>query len=92
MGKGREYLNWLTEEEKIRWITNFTDFGLLNTDIDRFLDTKDNWMSFVCGSFYFKNTPEGEDYWIGVYNKYKKYDNLKVKKGFNNFTKQPKIM
>lgn len=92
MGKGKEYLGWLTEEERSRWIANVENVGLLTMTIDQFLETKDSWMSFVCGSFPFKDTPEGANYWVDVYYKNKKYDNLNVKKGFNKFSEQPKIL
>ena len=92
MGKGNNYLSWLTEEEQSKWIANVKSLGLITMTIEEFLNTKENWMSFICGSFPFTTTPEGADYWINIYCKYKKYDNLNVKKGFNSFNKQPKIL
>lgn len=92
MGKGKEYLKWLTEEERSKFIANIENFGLITVTVDEFLDTKDNWMSFICGSFPFNDTPEGVDYWINIYYRNKKYDNLNVKKGFNIFRGQPKIL
>jgi hypothetical protein len=91
MGNGKEYLSWLNEDERSKWINNFR-LMKFHMPMDEFLESKVNWVSFICGSFPFKDTPEGPDYWIEIYSKYKRYDNLNVKKGFNSFSKQPKII
>jgi len=91
--KGREYLNWLTEEEQSKWETNFICLNKTENDIHDFLDfNHSSWVGFIGSSFEFRKTPEGVNYWSNIYSKYRKYDNLNVKPGFNIFNKQPRIL
>ena len=91
--KGKDYFNWLNEEEQSKWVVNFNSLNKLERSIESFLEHDfGGWMGFIGTSFEFKKTPEGDSYWGEVYSKYKRYDNLKIKPGFNFFSKQPKVI
>ena len=91
--KGKDYFNWLNEEEQSKWIENYNSLNKLDTPIEDFLEEEHpNWTVFLGTSFEFRKTPEGDSYWGEVYSKYKRYDNLKVKPGFNFFSKEPKVI
>jgi len=91
--KGKDYFNWLNEEEQSKWVANFNSLNKFNYSVEEFLDLEFiSWMGFIGVSFEFRKTLEGVNYWADVYSKYRKYDNLKVKPGFNNFKTPPKIL
>jgi len=100
--KGREYFNWFTEEQQKNWLRNFYNqferdngssiniYDYYNSFMDREFS---KYYTFFFLSFDLKFSVEGQNYWLGIYNEYKKYDNLMVKPGFS-FTgsiKKPKI-
>jgi hypothetical protein len=92
---GKDYLNWLNESEKSKWIENYDSLNKLDAPIEDFLEEEHpSWTVFLGTSFEFTKTSEGNDYWGEVYHKYKKYDNINVKPGFSNFgtLSEPKIL
>jgi hypothetical protein len=98
--KGRNYFNWFTDEEKHNWLGEFfhqydgEDYTLIYEKFNSFMGRNfPNYYIFFFLSFDLKTSLKGESYWVKIYNKYKKYDNLNVKPGFSlisNITK-PKI-
>jgi hypothetical protein len=90
--EGKNYFNWLTEEEQFKWVNNFNFLNNSETAEDFLEYDYSDWILFICTSFEFSKTKEGESYWNGIYNKYKKYDNIKVKPQFAYNKKQPKIL
>ncbi len=90
--KGNDYFNWLNEEEKSRWLENFIKLNKTNPEEDFLNENFKSWLGFIGSSFEFRKTNEGDSYWGEVYFKYKKYDNLKVKPGFDLLKKMPKVI
>lgn len=88
---GKDYFNWFSEEEKSKWIENYLKDE--DSDFDYYMETEfDAYHVFFFLAFDLKRSNEGESYWVDLFLKYKKYDNLEVKKGFNSFNIQPKII
>ena len=50
-----------------------------------FFATVDLFDRFFFLSFEFDKSTEGKSYWIGLFHKYKKYDNVVVKPGYGAF-------
>lgn len=90
--KGKEYINWFTEEEKSKWLDNFLEQGFQD-DLTIFMerDFPKYYVFFFLG-FDIHKSKEGAQYWQNIYHKNKKFDNLNVKKGFGFYgdSKQPK--
>lgn len=91
---GKDYFNWFTEKEKIKWLNNFKSLESdYNTIESVFEKNFKNYFIFCFGVFDIEKTLEGEEYWQKIYHKNNKFDNLTVKPGFGTFGvfKQPKI-
>lgn len=82
--KGINYFNWFSEHHKLKWLDNFYEQKLQN--LESFMERDfPHYFTFLYISFDIDKSKEGMEYWVGVYNSYKKYDNLNVKPGFGKF-------
>jgi len=67
--KGIDYLNSLTDDVKDKFIRNYnadTD----NIPLEEYLRNEyDSLFDFVCSSFTWLYTPEGDDYWLAISNR-----------------------
>jgi hypothetical protein len=92
--KGKDYFNWFTEEEKYKWLDNFHEQGIQN-DLNVYMEREfPKYYVFFFLGFDVHKSKEGHDYWLGIFKKNRKFDNLVVRPEFKTFSlyKQPKIL
>jgi len=96
--RGKQYIKWFSEEDKIRYMNQFhlqnsewTDSGKHEFLNDRIFD---DFFQFLSLSFVFNSTEEGHDFWINFWVKYNDLEKLNVKppSGFKMFKNKPKIL
>lgn len=57
------WLNKMEEPERSKALNNVKEFS--NQQLEKSISNA------LCGAFYWKETPEGEEYWFEIYEKYK---------------------
>lgn len=83
--KGKDYFNWFDSEDKIKWLSNFHE-QKFQKSLESFMERDfKHYFQFFFLSFEFDKSIEGKSYWIGLFHKYKKYDNVVVKPGYGAF-------
>jgi hypothetical protein len=91
--KGKEYIKWFTEEEKVKWLNNFHQQDL-QTDLGVYMEREfPQYHVFFFLGFDIRKSNEGESFWVNIFHQYKKFDNIKIKPGFSfkSVCKQPKV-
>ena len=65
---GEHYYNtYLTREERLKFRENFLNCGKTLRQFDLYLASEyDSLLEFVSASFIWVDTPEGNDYWVGI--------------------------
>lgn len=89
--KGKDYFNWFEDDHKVKWLNNFYEQKI--NDFQSFMERDfPHYFTFFFVSFDIDESEEGRDYWMNLFHKYKKYDNINVKPGFGAFglLKSPK--
>lgn len=91
--KGIEYFSWFTKEEKSKWLNNFIQQDV-QSDFCYFMERSfPKYHIFFFLGFDIHKSNEGGDYWLNIFYRNKKFDNMYVKPGFSfkGEYKQPKI-
>ncbi len=93
--KGKEYFNRFTKDEKVVWLKNFHKIGFDDfKSSEQVMKTEfKNYFQFFFGIFPIEKTKEGYDYWTNLFQKYREYDKLTIKTGynFNSFITKQKV-
>lgn len=90
--KGEIYYSWFSDEEAVNWKHN-----LLNDrdgDFDYYMETEfPDYTTFFFLAFNLERSREGDVYWSELYYKYREYETLEPKIGFDYQKRltQPKI-
>ena len=91
--KGTEYFKWFTNKEKSEWLENFRKQELQD-DLNRFmLRDFPNYHIFFFLGFDIRKSKEGHSYWLTIFYRNRKFDNMSVKPGFSykGLYNQPKV-
>ena len=83
--KGRDYFNWFDSEDKNKWLSNFHE-QKFQKSLESFMERDfKHYFQFFFLSFELDKSIEGKSYWVSLFHKYKKYDNVIIKAGYGAF-------